>query len=85
MNATKNTLVANIEALLADHGFQIGKTGWHDLGTLRVALDTETVNIYQFVGRVGTTLAWGVQMSLYGTPFAIIAATINAAIIDSAK
>lgn len=97
MNATKNSpeldrayakkaeLVAKIEALLDDHGFQIGRTGWHDLGSLRVAIASETIGIYRFAGRVGTALKWEVEMSLYGTPFNVIAATITAALNDSAE
>lgn len=97
MNATKNSpeleradakkadLVSKIKVLLDNNGFKIGKTGWHDLGTLRVAIASETVGIYKFTGRVGTLLNWQVEMSLYGTPFSIIAATINAAINDSAE
>lgn len=103
MNATKNSrelqradakkaeLVAKVEAMLWDRGFKIGKTGWHDLGTLRVAIAEETVGIYRFVKKAGinrpgaTPLDWQVEMSLYGTPFSVIAATINAALNDSAE
>jgi len=83
--AKRDQLAAKIKSQVERRGFKVGKTGWHDLGTLRVAIDRETVGIYKFTGRVGTLLEWQVEMSLYGTPFSVIAATINAAINDSAE
>jgi hypothetical protein len=83
--AKRDQLAADIKSLVESRGFKTGKTGWHDLGTLRVAIANETVGIYKFTGRVGTTLKWEVEMSLYGTPFNVIAATINAAVNESAE
>lgn len=83
--SSEGSLVASITSMLEDLGFRVGRTGWHDLGTLRVAVDGDTVSIYSFAGLVGTVLAWEVEMSLHGTPFSVIRAVVQAAVDDSAK
>jgi hypothetical protein len=83
--ANRDQLAAKIKSQVERLGFKVGKTGWHDLGTLRVAIGRETVGIYKFIQRLGTVLEWQVEMGLYGTPFSIIAATINAAVNESAE
>jgi hypothetical protein len=83
--AKRDQLATKIKSQVERRGFKIGKTGWHDLGTLRVAINSETVGIYKFTTQVGRVLEWEVEMSLHGTPFSVIAATINAAVNNSAE
>jgi hypothetical protein len=46
-----------------------------------VAIGEETVGIYSFSGKVGGSVSWQVEMSLHGTPFSVVAATISAAMV----
>ena len=78
----RNENAKRLDAMLKRRGFKVGRWGWLDRGTLRVAIHEDTVGIYRFVDKVGCTLAWEVSFDLFNTPYAVIEAAIKAAMAE---
>jgi hypothetical protein len=75
-------LQIKLATMLRQRGFEVGKSGWLDLDTLRVAIQGDQVTVIRFTDTRTRVVRWEFDMSLQSTPYAVIAAAIKAALTE---